>query len=82
MVVPRSACHQSRTTPQSRCSVCREVGHNKNTTTLVGEYNLSRVGSRPVSNHDGNMRDLQPEDLKGNEANQALNCQLKLNYHC
>jgi hypothetical protein len=25
------------------------------------------VGSRPVSNH-GNMRDLQPEDLKGNES--------------
>ena len=42
----------------------------------------SRVGSRPVSNH-GNMRDLQPEDLKGNEASQALNHQLKLNYyHC
>ena len=52
---------------QSRCSVCKNVGHNKRNCPESNNFDKAehpRVGSRPVFSH-GNMRELEPQDING-----------------
>ena len=65
----------------SRCSVCKNIGHNKRNCPQTSNSNINtqpRVGSRPVSNH-GNMRDLEPVDLNGIETNNEDNMSIGSN---
>ena len=61
---------ETRQRAQSRCSVCKIVGHNKRNcpqNNKTGSVNVQRVGARPV-NFNGNLRDLEPRDLRTVEA--------------
>eukprot|EP01036_Dinobryon_divergens_P034947 gene34947-45226_t len=61
---------ETRQRAQSRCSVCKLIGHNKRNcpqNNNTGSINVQRVGARPV-NFNGNLRDLEPRDLSTAEA--------------
>ena len=62
---PAISAPERRQRAQSRCAVCKNIGHNKRNCPQVvnADHTLvQRVGSRPVGNN-GNMRDLETRDL-------------------
>eukprot|EP01035_Chromulina_nebulosa_P027422 gene27422-36069_t len=75
------AAAERRERAQSRCSVCKSVGHNKRNcpqNNIAVNPAAQRVGSRPVTSN-GNMRELEPRDLRGVEAGNQDNSSIGSN---